>query len=510
MRSLLVLSFLFLLIPLSSALDSEASPYGLREAETIVEFAGNYTINVNDSVYWDGHGYVSGAVADIEVDPQWTANASAVAKMEGINVSNCSIYVAEDSNNVSFGTCDSNAPAEVSGSSVGGTGVLRVTNTNPGTRESIVMTRTASDGGLSFIMDNTPASNGRKFEFFTTDDGNAEGAGKFIIIDTTSYPYPARMTIDSSGNTMFGGTSPSVFFEVAGAGKFTGDFAIGTTSVSDAVLDFNGADAQGRITWKSEDLEFLVADDIKMAPGQSIRFRDDGIVVGSNDDGHLDLTADTRIDLNKDTYVTGDVTVTADHYFAGTGTHKIKGLTSGINIDWTRWTGAIDETWIYFKSDGNIGINSSNPSYPLDVNGNVSSISIYALANISADGYIERTSVYDKSMGDALDYVQDAYYYLDNGEINHTKFYGYAGEFTSTDYSRPELEEYNCTKEMINIKSKETYYIEDLCNRTVYPHTRIEEGVSLSQEVDVLRQAIYELKQRVEELEENCSAKPTP
>jgi len=113
---------------------------------------------------------------------------------------------------------------------------------------------------------------------------------------------------------------------------------------------------------------------------------------------------------------------------------------------------------------GYVGIGTDSPSYPLEVNKNISGISIYSQANVSATGYITRTSVFDKNKN-TFDYIKDASYYLDeDGKIDHKKFYGYV-KYKSPDKSRP-----------------------------------IEEGVELGAEIDVLRQAIYELKLELDSL----------
>jgi hypothetical protein len=97
-------------------------------------------------------------------------------------------------------------------------------------------------------------------------------------------------------------------------------------------------------------------------------------------------------------------------------------------------------------TDGTLSINNASAStYPLEVYGNGSNtISIWAEGNISATGYITRTEVYE---GDAFEDTHDSSYYLDNGEINHSKF----GKCAVT-YEKPirevvteSITKYNCT-----------------------------------------------------------------
>ena len=110
-------------------------------------------------------------------------------------------------------------------------------------------------------------------------------------------------------------------------------------------------------------------------------------------------------------------------------------------------------------------------------------------SNVSAKGYITRTSVFDKSTGKALDKEKDATEYLDiNGNINHSKFYGYT-TYQVTDFSKPVYvihEDERVTEN--NTKEKYNW------TETTYPFKKIEEGVDLGKEVDVLRQSVYELK----------------
>lgn len=156
---------------------------------------------------------------------------------------------------------------------------------------------------------------------------------------------------------------------------------------------------------------------------------------------------------------------------------------------------------------GRVGIGTTTPSFPLTVMGNTSSggsaISIWVEANVSARGYITRTSVFDKSQN-ALDFIQDADYYKSNGKIVHSKFYGYV-TYSTTDLDRPVL-----------IKKNNTYFNEtdksiiiDFYNETTYPYTKQEEGVELGAEIDVLRQALYEIKLNQDLVIANLTAEVT-
>lgn len=141
---------------------------------------------------------------------------------------------------------------------------------------------------------------------------------------------------------------------------------------------------------------------------------------------------------------------------------------------------------ILAKNGGFVGIGGVSPSYPFVVDRNASGISIWSQGDVSATGYITRTSVYDKSGGSALDYIRDADYYKDDeGNVVHSKFYGYTTS-SVTDFSRPETEKVEADGEVYEV--------------TVYPHQRVEEGVMIDKEVDVLRQAVWELKEEIEVL----------
>jgi len=75
MRLLLVVSLLLFLIPIASSISPETSPYGLRETEPIVDFGGNYTINVNSSNSADIWVTTEGNLDDVsDIFHNWLSN----------------------------------------------------------------------------------------------------------------------------------------------------------------------------------------------------------------------------------------------------------------------------------------------------------------------------------------------------------------------------------------------------------------------------------------------------
>lgn len=139
---------------------------------------------------------------------------------------------------------------------------------------------------------------------------------------------------------------------------------------------------------------------------------------------------------------------------------------------------------------GKVGIGNTAPIYPLTINNNVTNISIWVASNISATGYITRTTVYDKSKGSALNNIKDSSEYLNiDGTINHSKMYGYTSGGVETDFSRPVLKNVCVPSADNNGK-----LIEKCTNQNVYPYTKPTEGVLLDAQVALCSQAIVEIK----------------
>ena len=162
-----------------------------------------------------------------------------------------------------------------------------------------------------------------------------------------------------------------------------------------------------------------------------------------------------------------------------------------------------------------------------------SDISLWVNKNVSATGYITRTTTYDKSKGSALEKIKDASELRDeNGKVKHEEFYGYV-QYEVPDYSRPVIVNYTDvdiiyepidklpkgsinktnvkegldyisieaegkeTREFIQIPQGlfEMKMGEIEKQKVTYPYKIIEEGVNVGDEIELLRQATYEQNQ---------------
>jgi len=155
----------------------------------------------------------------------------------------------------------------------------------------------------------------------------------------------------------------------------------------------------------------------------------------------------------------------------------------------------------YYGLDSNTSVGWDGINFVVDTNANGGDGNLWLSNNVSAIDFITRTSVFDKERGDALSLVKDADELIDEkGEILHDRFAGYT-TMQVTDFSRPEIEIYEY--ESIDENNNKIIVQRE---RTIYPHKKLEDGVSLGTEIDVLRQAVYDLGQTNELLKtELCS-----
>ena len=137
----------------------------------------------------------------------------------------------------------------------------------------------------------------------------------------------------------------------------------------------------------------------------------------------------------------------------------------------------------------NLVFDSNNTNYP-------NSLAWFS-GDVSATAHITRTSVFDKSRGDALSFVKDSDYYIGSkGDIVHNRFYGYVN-YDVVDYSRPVL----VNKQNFEYNETNDEWYEVVSQETIYPYNTTEKGVSLDSEIDVLRQSVYELNKKIKALE---------
>jgi len=179
------------------------------------------------------------------------------------------------------------------------------------------------------------------------------------------------------------------------------------------------------------------------------------------------------------------------------------------------------------NQDANITFDGTNLVF--DYNATNPTAMAWFSGNLSAFSYDTRTSVFDKSRGNALDFIKDAddYKIGVSDEINHSIFYGYTTyQVKDPNNCSQELEwtRYCYTYNQTNLNGEyEVYCIFDyqidkkdwqehgIISEDIeeYYHTvcgtKTEEAVSLNKEIDVLRQATYELNQKVEQLETDYS-----
>jgi hypothetical protein len=69
---------------------------------------------------------------------------------------------------------------------------------------------------------------------------------------------------------------------------------------TDITLNFTATTSSGVLKWMEDEDYFQYSDGLLMSTAEEIFFRDTAIHIKSGDDGHLDLTADTSIDMNGD------------------------------------------------------------------------------------------------------------------------------------------------------------------------------------------------------------------
>jgi len=169
-------------------------------------------------------------------------------------------------------------------------------------------------------------------------------------------------------------------------------------------------------------------------------------------------------------------------------------------IDKGTGNGNIGESYLYISSNGNIGINNTEPSFPLEVIGNTGGITAYFEKNISVEDVIYHSDV--NTEDNVLETFNNDYIGVD-GEIEHSKdSYAYV-EYTKEviDYDKPQItiiEEKECDlyKEIVNGEEilKHKCELKNI-TKTIYPYKKniTVEGWSVSKRNAKYEKALAEI-----------------
>jgi len=284
-------------------------------------------------------------------------------------------------------------------------GVLRTNNTI-----------TYTDGG-DFITLSVPGDN--------VDHGLLAGLGdddhpRYVDIDGTR-DLTGDWTISTNDIQLTAGQvrfrDATIYIESADAGHLdliagtsvdvnTNTINFGTNVDTDVTLNFLGDTNDGVIYWREDDNEFEIGDDILMTTSNQITFRDAAIYIRSANVGHLDINANTIVDINSDLHVTGDIDLTIASYiqfrdaaiFINSNDDGHLDLTADVSIDLNAPV-EIDgilfdydavNTWMAI--DSNIYLNGNSlileplAPYYLEGTGDAYLLNIYSAGDLSTDG----------------------------------------------------------------------------------------------------------------------------
>lgn len=325
-------------------------------------------------------------------------------------------------------------------------------NTFSNTNAGVALYLTPNSASVSEIQFGYSGAESRGRIFFANSDQK-------LSFTTNSN---TRMTIDSNGRVGIGQTNPAFNLDVQPTG--VGASIITTTAygaTAGNVAYFVGRGARGSST----------------SPTATLK---DDQLTSLNGRGHIGTSFSSSGNALLSFNAENDFNTSSTPSYITFGTTPV-GSTTRAEV-------------IRINSKGYLGILTTNPLYPLQVNANVSGISIYAQANISATGYITRTDVYDKNGGTALSKLKDASAYVNyDGTINHKAFeYSYVNYTITKQVGENKINK----KQFVCDENNKCEYVDYVETVPVYA-TVMEEGVDLVKEVALLKQAVYETNHRI-------------
>jgi len=153
---------------------------------------------------------------------------------------------------------------------------------------------------------------------------------------------------------------------------------------TDIAVTFDGETNDGIFTWMEDEDYFQFSDDILMSSEEQIRFRDNAIYINSGTDGHLNLVADTEIDLTATTIdINGNVDVSGTLTVAGAVDFGDAALSN---------VGAVQLDSIAGDGDTNTSITFSGSDVITVATGGSTAFTVNASQLITASGGITSTA----------------------------------------------------------------------------------------------------------------------
>ena len=313
-------------------------------------------------------------------------------------------------------------------------------------------------------------------------------ANQFIVKQANINAIPLIQGDFSTGNVGIGTTSPDNLLEIHSASGTGGvnllklsatSSAAGTVmpkitfSVNNGTTDIDaGSIMFGRTaTGRNAEMRFYVEDATTGTALERLTIDKDGDVLVAQDivaDGIISAKTGATGGFRSSTYSTGQNLIWAFRNAPTYGFSYKQGGTDDIRFH----LGDYNNPEFLINKDGDVGIGTTSPSYPLEVVGSTSGISGYFEANVSAEGFIDRTKGWNGTSNEALKELIKIK--SSNGEINHTTM----PEFAKASYKEP-------IRNYIN----ETYE-EEICETIMINKTREE-----CNNITVYEDYFYEEKQ---------------
>lgn len=204
---------------------------------------------------------------------------------------------------------------------------------------------------------------------YTTDDLQVDddillGSGSVINWDSGDFTIThsannltfagGSITIDTSEKLYFRDANTYIYSSNSGILDIVASSEIrfnNAAADADITLTFVGTTNTGTMNWFEDEDYFRFYDDVLIASSENIYFRDTAISINSADDGHLDLTADTSIDLNANVVLADSKTIDLD--LAPASDVNATGISATMTVDAGTGSTAVGQAY-HIDTDGEL------------------------------------------------------------------------------------------------------------------------------------------------------------